>query len=419
MKVLVLAAGRSKRLHPVGDKNLLKFNGKPLIQWRIESLAKAGLTSFIIVGGEHNMLHLEKVFFETPYEIKLVQQEDLDEGMAGAVKSSIEAIGTDPLLIVSGNDSVDQGLIHDIVDTVSKDNPDALFVGKKVDQYFPGGYIEEQNGYMTNIVEKPGEGNEPSDMINLVYHYYKKPELFIEVLKRVKSSADDAYEVAVLESIQEGLKVKVLPYNGRWQAIKHPWHVVDTARFYHALERAKGISPKANIHRSATITGEVIIEEGVTIHPNAVVQGPAYIGIDSVIAVNAFIRDSYIGKNCVIGFGTEVARSYIGENSWTHNNYIGDSIIGDNVSFGAGTKTGNLRLDELEIQPGIKKLGLITGNDLRVGINTSFMPGIKVGNNCMIGAGLIIAEDIPDNSFVKFKTKLTIKENTKPINPRN
>lgn len=419
MKVLILAAGRSKRLHPVGDKNFLKFNGKALINWRVESLAKAGLTEFIIVGGEHNMLHLEKTFFETPYKIHLIEQENLDEGMAGAVKSAAEAIGTDPLLIVSGNDSVDQGLIHDIVDTVSKDDPDGLFVGKKVDQYFPGGYIEESNGYMTNIIEKPGEGNEPSDMINLVYHYYKHPELFVEVLHNTKSSTDDIYEVSVLESIKEGLKIKVLPYNGRWQAIKHPWHVIDTARFYHSLERAKGISTKANIHRSATITGEVIIEDGVTVHPNAVIQGPAYIGKDSVVAVNAFIRDSYIGKNCVIGFGTEVARSYIGDNSWTHNNYIGDSIIGTNVSFGAGTKTGNLRLDEQDVTPGRPKLGLITGNDIRVGINTSFMPGVKLGNNCMLGAGIVVAEDIPDNSFVKYKTKLTIKENSKPINPRN
>ena len=47
------------------------------------------------------------------------------------------------------------------------------------------------------------------------------------------------------------------------------------------------------------------------------------------------------------------------------------------------------------------------------------MPGIKVGNNCRLGAGIVVAEDIPDNSFVKYKTKLTIKENSKPINPRN
>ncbi len=48
---------------------------------------------------------------------------------------------------------------------------------------------------------------------------------------------------------------------------------------------------------------------------------------------------------------------------------------------------------------------------MRAGINSSFMPGIKVGSNCIIGAGIIIGQDIPENSFVKGKVELEIREN--------
>jgi len=95
-------------------------------------------------------------------------------------------------------------------------------------------------------------------------------------------------------------------------------------------------------------------------------------------------------------------------------------VIGNNVSFGAGTVIGNLRFDEQNIQvtigkgkvdSGLSKLGLITGNDIRVGINTSFMPGIKIGTGTIIGPGLTINEDIPEQSYVRGETTLKISSN--------
>ena len=163
-----------------------------------------------------------------------------------------------------------------------------------------------------------------------------------------------------------------------------------------------------------------MLEEGVKILENAVVIGPVYIGKNTVVATGALVRGSHIGANSVIGFGSEVARSYVGNEVWTHSNYIGDSIIGHDVSFGAGCVTGNLRLDENNIQAlvqggkidtGLNKFGLVTGNHVRCGINTSFMPGVKVGSNCFIGAGIVISEDIEDNKYVYGKSELTVKEN--------
>ncbi len=180
------------------------------------------------------------------------------------------------------------------------------------------------------------------------------------------------------------------------------------------------ISKDAQIADTAVIKGDVIIKEGVRIFDHATINGPCYIGKNAVVANNSLVRDSMINEGCVIGYSTEIARSSIGKNVWTHANYIGDSIISDNCSFGSGTVTGNLRLDEKNISVNIKgekissetnKFGLITGENIRCGINTSFMPGVKIGSNCVIGAGLVIPYDIEENKFVKGNVKLEIREN--------
>jgi bifunctional UDP-N-acetylglucosamine pyrophosphorylase/glucosamine-1-phosphate N-acetyltransferase len=342
--------------------------------------------------------------------------------MAGAIKAVSELQANnlkEPILVVSNNDTVDQSLIKKLAHQIGQNPEESLIVGKKVDQYFPGGYIEHDDFmHLTNIIEKPEPGTEPSDMINLVYHYFSNPETLYNKVKTASSNKDDLYETTLLELVKEGQKFKVLPFAGEWIPIKNPLHIIQSARYFAHKERSQGIHPTAQIHPSAVIKGEVIIAEHAKVDANAVIQGPAYIGKNTIVGVGSFIRDSFIGENCVVGFATEIARSYIGNKTWFHKNYIGDSVIGNNVSFGAGCITGNLRLDEQEIAHGSTKFGLVTGNNIRVGIATNFMPGISIGSNSVISAGLTIAEDLPENSFVKGEYSLTVKENTKQVGER-
>lgn len=56
MRAMILAAGRGERLRPLTDhtpKALIDVNGKPLLQWHLENLARAGFTEIII-----NLAHL-------------------------------------------------------------------------------------------------------------------------------------------------------------------------------------------------------------------------------------------------------------------------------------------------------------------------------------------------------------------------
>lgn len=76
--------------------------------------------------------------------------------------------------------------------------------------------------------------------------------------------------------------------------------------------------------------------------------------------------------------------------------------IGDNVHITAGcqfvTHDGGtliLRKDvpDLELTAPIR-----IGNDVYIGLRTIILPGVTIGNRCIIGAGSVVAKDIPDNS---------------------
>lgn len=426
MQVLLLAAGRSRRVKPIEDKNFLRFCGKTLIHHQCDALRDAGLTELCILGGAHNLKALQS--FANAFEkenhgavkMTVVEQENLEEGMAGAVLSAHAAGIKGAVLIVSTNDVVDVEAYRAVGDAIENPAYDGVLLAKRVATYFPGGYLEvDKKGKILRVVEKPGAGNEPSDLVNVVVHAHRDIEDLCAALKKAETQKDDRYEVALDGMIREGRVLQSIAYEGFWKAIKYPWHVREVARYFfdHA---APHIEASAEIHERANIVGDVVIEEGVKVLAGATIVGPAYIGKHSVIANNALVRESFMGEHCVIGFNTEVARSVLGDDVWTHSNYIGDSIIGDNVSFGAGAVTGNLRLDEGnvmamvddgKIDTGHSKLGLITGNDIRVGVNTSFMPGVKIGSRTFIGGGLTIDRDIPADRFVKGKIELDIRSN--------
>jgi MurNAc alpha-1-phosphate uridylyltransferase len=51
MKAIILAAGRGERLRPLTDatpKPLLRVRGKPLIEWHLEALARAGVREVVV-----------------------------------------------------------------------------------------------------------------------------------------------------------------------------------------------------------------------------------------------------------------------------------------------------------------------------------------------------------------------------------
>jgi UDP-N-acetylglucosamine diphosphorylase / glucose-1-phosphate thymidylyltransferase / UDP-N-acetylgalactosamine diphosphorylase / glucosamine-1-phosphate N-acetyltransferase / galactosamine-1-phosphate N-acetyltransferase len=411
MQVIFLCGGNGKRMLPLKDnKFLLKFIGKTLLEHQLQLAIRVGLTNFILVCNPQSLEEVKSIakrLSPASFEIA-VQEKPL--GIANALESVKDLI-SEEIIVVNPNDIFDDTVYTQILNSMQHDKATSRITGYRVKNYFPGGYlVTNENGYLTSIVEKPGAGNEPSELVNLLVHSHSNPKELLRYISQVETTNDDVYERALDMMCKDGQLIHIIPYSGAWHAIKYPWNILDAVQYF--LDRAETyISPTAQISNHAVVDGKVIIGDNVRILEDAVIRGPVYIGPRAVIGNSTLVRGySHIGADSIVGFGTEIKGSYVGNGCWFHMNYIGDSVVGENCNFGAGTITANWRFDKgpisvhvngKSVETGMDKLGAIIGDDCRTGINVSIMPGIKIGPNSVIGPSVCLTEDVDSNTIVQ------------------
>ncbi len=371
---------------PLSDKNLLEFCGEPLVLRLLKGAQEGGLENFVVVTNGENTKAIREILEKNNFPAEITTQKNLDDGMAGGVVDGLELVSEDEsVFVLGGNDYIEPSAYTDLLE--QSKNKDGGILAKKMKKYFPGGYLQvASKNKITSIVEKPGEGKEPSDLVNIVAHYFTSAGDLKQSLKAARSQNDDVYEVA-LQALFETKNFVAVEYSGIWQAVKYPWHVLELGEIFLSQQKTN-ISPVAEIADSAIIKGEgVFIDDGARVFENAVIQGPCYIGKNAIVGNNALVRNSILGEKSVAGYNTEIARSFLSPNVTTHIAYVGDTVADRDVNFGAFSCTANLRLDKKTVRVQIKKekidslhekLGAIIGAGAQVGTHAMLMPGVKI-----------------------------------------
>ena len=97
---------------------------------------------------------------------------------------------------------------------------------------------------------------------------------------------------------------------------------------------------------------------------------------------------------------------FVGENFYmNHNGVILDAAkveFGDNVFIApnCGFYTAGHPIDVGQRNKGLEYAKPIkVGDNVWIGGNVVVLPGVTIGNNCVIGAGSIVVKNIPDNSI--------------------
>ena len=406
---LILAGGDSTRFWPLQEKSFFSFLGKPLVLYQIEELVKY-CDKVTIIANKKNAISINRLIENSDFRSKtqvIVQNEDLI-GQAGAILSAKNHLKGE-VVIINANDLIDYSLLIKITKLPSVANKIILF-GKKISEYFPGGYFKfNDQKKVISIVEKPGKDKLPSSIIKLVVDYFSDFDLLIDSLEKAKTNDDDHYEKAINSLISDNLDCTMLLYDDYWQSIKYPWHVLTMMKTSLSKIKENQISKSAIFSKNAVIIPPVVIGDNVRIGDFSKIVGPVYIGDNTVVGDYAMIRESEINEDCLIGSFTEVARSYIGNKVFLHRNYVGDSVLSDKVTIGAQGVTANLRFDgenvssivnEEKIDTNSAKLGAIIGKETKIGVNTTIIPGVKIGKNCLISPGEIVRYDLEDNTFL-------------------
>ena len=175
-----------------------------------------------------------------------------------------------------------------------------------------------------------------------------------------------------------------------------------SARNAHLLNRKNIRIGKGSVIKAGVVLdaehGPIIIGKNVLVMPNAVIEGPAFIGDHSIIKVGAKIyHGTSIGEHCKVGGEVEasIIQSYSNKQ---HDGFLGHSYLGSWINIGADTNTSDLKntygtvrvsLNGEPIETGMQFVGLTMGDHSKTGINVMFDTGTVVGVSCNVyGSGL-------------------------------
>jgi UDP-N-acetylglucosamine diphosphorylase/glucosamine-1-phosphate N-acetyltransferase len=173
------------------------------------------------------------------------------------------------------------------------------------------------------------------------------------------------------------------------------------------------VASGVKIHPMVTIDAEhgpVYIDERAEIHPFTRIEGPCYIGKDSILLGAKCREGNSIGTCCRVG--GEVEESIIhGYSNKYHDGFLGHSYVGEWVNLGALTTNSDLKNDysnvsvmmdgRRAIDTGSTKVGSLIGDHVKTSIGTLLNTGSYVGAMALIMAtGKPLPKHIP--SFAWF-----------------
>ena len=391
-----MCAGKSTRTAPLTltrPKALLPILNRPLIEHQIEALAPLVDQITLVVGYLKEPIRAHCGDEMAGVRIRYIEQRE-QRGTGHAVLQCREIIEED-FLCLNGDDLYDPADLKHLAST-----PQGALAKEVEDPRLYGIYAVDGNGLATRLEEKP---EKPFSNLANVGAYHLPIEVF-DILSATEPSPRGEIEItSAVQALAEAKPFQVVTMKGYWLPIGYPWHLLD-ANLWFLRHRLEAVN-HGTVHPHATVDGPVRIGRGTNLHAGVVIEGPAFIGAECEIGPNCVIRGgSVISDGCRIGPGVEVDRSVILEGTAVaHLSYIGDSVIGAGVDIGGGTVTANLRHDgttvrsmvgEKLVDTGRMTFGTVLGDGARTGVNTSILPGRKLGPGAMTLPGAIVKDDM-------------------------
>ncbi|RBO85732.1 UDP-3-O-(3-hydroxymyristoyl)glucosamine N-acyltransferase [Marinomonas aquiplantarum] len=173
----------------------------------------------------------------------------------------------------------------------------------------------------------------------------------------------------------------------------------------------------SDIHPTAVIGKNVVIEDGCKIAEGVIIEHNTVIHSGTQVGKNSRIRSSSsVGGD---GFGFE----RLGDGEPLRFPHLGGVVIGENVEVGSLNSIARGTLSNTEIHSDVKtdnlvhiahnciigektiitacaqfSGGVIVGEGCWIGPNCSILQKIKIGKNSLIGIGAVVTKDIPNNT---------------------
>ena len=392
MQAVLLAAGQGTRMRPLTDslpKPMLPVADRPLVAHTADAAVDAGAEELIVVVG-YEAAEVRSYFGESYRGVPVtfaVQQSQ--EGTADAVRAAREYL-EGPFAVLNGDNLYDPASIATLFSSAPAL---ATFQVENPSNY---GVISVEGNHVSSIVEKPPDP--PTDLANTGAYVF--PAAAKEWLD-VPESERGEYEITdVVARVIEEYDVTPVELD-RWLDVGRPWELLE-ANEWKLGELDRRVD--GDVSEAAELRGTVVIEEGATVEPGVVLEGPALLRSGAEVGPNAYVRGAtLLGEDTHVGQSVELKNTLVmADSNVPHLSYVGDSILGRDVNFGAGTKVANLRHDGADVRVTVKgerdstgrrKFGVVAGDDVKTGINTSLNAGVVLSTGATTGPGETVTRD--------------------------
>lgn len=399
VKAVIIAAGEGKRMRPLTNnrpKAMLPIAGRPILEHLLLEMKQAGIKEFIFVTGYREDKVKEYFGSGEKWEVDIRYVTQVNRaGTADAVRT-VENLVSGMFLVANGDLIVNSGDIKTI--TGAPGNTMSLF---EVDNPEELGTVEVKGDSVKRIHEKVKRP--PSNLANAGVYLFDT-EVF-KAIAQTRLSQRGEYELT--DSVQWlvdnniGVAYRKLE---RWLDASYPW---DLLTLNEILLVSLNSDIQGEVEDNAVLKGTVCLGKGSVIRSGSYIAGPVVIGEDCIIGPNCYIRPATsIGNGCHIGAAVEIKNSIIMNGTKVpHLSYVGDSVIGEACNLGAGTKVANLKLNNKPVSiegkdTGRRKLGVIMGDGVETGINSSINVGTVIGCDSRIGPGTFVSGNLPPRSRV-------------------
>ncbi|USZ68353.1 sugar phosphate nucleotidyltransferase [Halorussus salilacus] len=392
MHAVILAAGEGTRIRPLSasvPKPMLPVADRPLAAHAATAAVDAGADELVFVVG-YEADAVREYFGEEYAGVPVayaVQSEQA--GTADAVRAARHHLDGE-FAVLNGDNLYDPAAIADLFDA-----------GPAVGAYRvtdPSNYgvLSADGATVTDIVEKPD--HPPTDLANTgAYHFPAQAREWLDV---TESERGEREITDVLARVVDEYDVTAVEMD-RWLDVGRPWELLEANEWkLGELDRAI----RGDVHESADLRGDVVVEDGATVDAGVVIEGPALVRSGAHVGPNAYIRGAtLLGEDAKVGHAVEVKNSVLGRGTHVaHLSYVGDSVLGRNVNFGAGTNVANLRHDGEDVKltvkgqrvsTGRRKFGVVVGDGAKTGINTSLNPGVTLSPGAATAPGEAVTRD--------------------------
>ncbi len=415
MNVVILAAGKGKRMYSDLPKVLHPLAGKALLAHVIDTSRQLGAARICVVYGHGGEQVRETL--DAPDLSWARQEPQLGTGhavlqampaLAGTTASTLVLYGDVPLtraatlqrlIDAAGGDAL--GLL-----TAHLDNPHGY------------GRIVRVDGQVVRIVEEKDADDAERAIHEINTGILVAPTAalarWLPTLGNRNAQGEYYLTDIVALAVAEGMPVVTAHPDASWETegVNSKVQLAQLERVFQRnlaeqlLEQGVTLADPSRID----VRGELVCGRDVSIDVNCVFEGRVVLGDGVRIKANCVLEDAVVGAGSIVGPfarlrpGTELGREvHIGNfvevknssiadrSKANHLAYVGDATIGSRVNVGAGTITCNY--------DGANKFRTVIEDDVFIGSDTQLVAPVTVGRGATLGAGTTLTRDAPPDQL--------------------